>query len=174
MLSAEMNSTLTRVGRRTPMGELMRRYWMPATLSERLPEPDGEPLKIRLLGEDLVAYRDTNGRVGLLDEYCPHRTASMWLGRNEEAGLRCVFHGWKFDADGNCVDMPSEPAGSDFKDRMRITGYPTVELGGVVWAYMGSPEKQPPPPRFAWTQAPATTRYVSQVWAECNWLQGLE
>src|ERR671912_1459042 len=127
MLSREENEILTRVGPGTPMGELMRRYWVPAALSRELPEPDCPPVRVKLLGENLVAFRDTSGRLGLLDEFCPHRRASLFLGRNEECGLRCVYHGWKFDADGRCVDMMNEP--DSFAHKIRITAYPTVEVG---------------------------------------------
>ncbi len=174
MLAREDNELLTRVGPGTPMGETMRRYWIPALLAWELPEPDGAPVRVRLLGEDLVAFRDTQGRVGLLDEYCPHRRASLFFGRNEECGLRCVYHGWKFDADGRCVDMMNEPESLDFKHKVRTVAYPTVELGGLVWTYMGPPDLQPPLPHFAWTQAPATHRHVSKVVQESSWLQGLE
>ncbi len=174
MLTQEQNESLTRVGAGTMMGELMRRYWMPAVLSWELAEPDGPPLMIRLLGEDLVAFRQTDGRVGLVGAYCAHRRANLFWGRNEECGLRCVYHGWKFDLDGNCVDMPSEPEASNFKDKVRIPSYPTVEAGGVVWAYMGPAEKQPAPPLFEWTQVPADHRGMTKVLQPCNWLQGLE
>src|SRR5215468_3626812 len=114
------------------MGDLMRRYWIPALLSWELPNADSDPLRVRLLGEDLVAFRDTNGQVGMLQNNCPHRGASLFFGRNEECGLRCVYHGWKFSTDGTCVDMPNEPAESDFKTRVRARAYPTQERGGVV------------------------------------------
>ncbi len=174
MLSRADNETLTRTNRGTPMGQALRCYWIPALLSSELPEPDGPPVRVRLLGEDLVAFRDTRGRVGLLDEFCPHRRASLFLGRNEECGLRCVYHGWKFDVDGNCRDMMNEPPGSDFHTKVKITAYPTLEQGGVVWAYLGAPGRQPPPPNFEWTQAPETHRRVSKNWQVCNWLQSLE
>ena len=115
MLTREQNDLLTHTDPSTPGGEYMRRYWLPALLAEELPEPDGAPVRVRLLGENLVAFRDTNGRVGLLDEFCPHRRASLWLGRNEECGLRCVYHGWKYDVDGNCVDMMNEPEEFQFQ-----------------------------------------------------------
>src|SRR5580698_5797216 len=137
MLTPQENERLTRVGRGTPMGETLRRYWLPAALSSELPEPDGAPIRVRLLGEDLIAFRDSNGRVGLVDAYCPHRRAPLFFGRNEECGLRCVYHGWKFDVDGNCVDLPSEPEGSPMKANIKIKHYPTFEKGGVVWAYLG-------------------------------------
>lgn len=174
MLSHADNETLTRVGPDTPMGRALRCYWIPALLSAELPEPDGPPVRVRLLGEDLVAFRDTSGQVGLLDEFCPHRLASLFLGRNEEGGLRCVYHGWKFDAAGHCLDMMNEPPGSDYPTKVRITAYPTLEQGGVIWAYLGDPARRPPPPDFEWTQVPATHRRVSKNRQVCNWLQALE
>jgi len=156
------------------MGKLMRRYWVPALLSWELPEPDCEPVRVKLLGEQLVAFRDTAGRVGMLDELCAHRCVSLWLGRNEDSGLRCVFHGWKYDVDGNCVDMPNEPAETDFKDRVKQIAYPAVELGGIIWTYMGPPELKPALPKFEFTQVPQPQRQVTKTWEECNWLQGLE
>ena len=138
-MRSEDHLRLVRVGPGTPAGELFRRYWQPAALSAELPERDGAPVRVRLLGEDLIAFRDTQGRVGLVDAYCPHRRAPLFFGRNEECGLRCVYHGWKFDADGNCVDLPSEPADSPMKHGIRIKAYPTVERGGIVWAYLGPP-----------------------------------
>ncbi len=174
MLTHQQNETLTRVGPGTQMGEVMRRYWIPALLSWELAEPDCPPIEVRLMGEDLVAFRATDGTVGLVDAYCAHRRVSLFWGRNEEQGLRCVYHGWKFDAAGNCVDMPSEPAASNFKDRVKIPAYPTYEAGGVVWAYMGPKEKQPAPPLFEWTQVPPAQRGLSKVVEECNWLQALE
>ncbi len=174
MLSREENELLTQVGPETPMGQTMRRYWIPALLAWELPEPDCPPVRVKLLGEDLVAFRDTEGRIGLLDEFCPHRRVSLYFGRNEECGLRCVYHGWKFDAEGRCIDMMNEPAELDFKQKIRTTAYPTVEVGGIIWAYMGLAALQPPLPQFAWTQAPETHRHVTKVIQECNWLQALE
>ena len=174
MLTREESETLVRVGPGTPMGRLIRRYWVPALLSRELPEPDCPPVRVKLLGERLVAFRDTGGRVGLVNEFCAHRGASLWFGRNEEHGLRCVFHGWKYDADGNCVDMMNEPDAYDFKQKVHLRAYPTVEVGGLVWAFMGPEERKPPPPEFQWTRVPETHRYVDKTWEECNWLQGLE
>jgi phenylpropionate dioxygenase-like ring-hydroxylating dioxygenase large terminal subunit len=174
MLTPEENARLTRVGRDTPAGKLMRRYWQPACLSSELPEPDGAPLRVQLLSEDLIAFRDTEGRVGLVDAYCPHRRAPLFFGRNEECGLRCVYHGWKFDRAGNCVDMPSEPAGTTLQAKVKLLAYPTVEKGGVVWAYMGPKELTPPEPDYEWMRAPATHRFVSKTFENCNWLQALE
>lgn len=174
MLAREENELITRVGSETPMGQTMRRYWIPALLGWELPEPDCAPLRVKLLGEDLVAFRDTAGRVGLMDEYCPHRRVSLFFGRNEECGLRCVYHGWKFDVTGQCVDMMNEPEELAFKNKIRNTAYPTVELGGIIWTYMGPPALTPPLPKFAWTQTPATHRHVSKVIQDNNWLQALE
>ena len=174
MLSREENQLVTRVGQGTPMGNTLRMYWIPALLSQEIPEPDGPPARVRLLGEDLVAFRDSEGRIGLLDELCPHRRASLYFGRNEECGLRCVYHGWKYDVEGNCVDQLNEPPEHQFKQHIHITAYPTSEMGGIVWAYMGPPEKMPAPPKFAWTQVPQARRHVSKVIEECNWLQALE
>ena len=174
MLTKEENQLITRVGPGTPMGDVLRRYWMPALLTEQVAKPDCPPVRVKLLGEDLVAFRDTQGRVGLLDEYCPHRRASMFLGRNEECGLRCVYHGWKFDVAGDCVDMPNEPAASNFKDKVTIQSYPTIEMGGVIWAYMGPPEKQPEPIGMEWLRAPEDHRFVSQTHEYCNYVQCVE
>jgi phthalate 4,5-dioxygenase len=172
MLKPEENELLTRVGQGTPMGATVRRYWIPALLARELAEPDGPPVRVRLLSEDLVAFRDSTGRVGLVDEFCPHRRASLWFGRNEEGGLRCVYHGWKFAVDGSCLEQMNEP--EPFCHKVHLNAYPTVELGGIVWTYMGPPEHTPPLPKFAWTQAPASHRHVSKVIQECNWLQALE
>jgi phthalate 4,5-dioxygenase len=172
MLSVEENERLTRTGPGTPMGDTLRRYWLPALLAWELPASDCPPVRVQLLGEKLVAFRDTRGRIGLLDEFCPHRRASLWLGRNEECGLRCVYHGWKFDVDGNCVDQMNEP--DPFTDKIHLKAYPTVDLGGVIWAYMGPRDLQPPLPKFAWTQVPDTHRHISKVIQACNWLQALE
>jgi phenylpropionate dioxygenase-like ring-hydroxylating dioxygenase large terminal subunit len=174
MLTAEENELVTRTGPGTPMGEVMRRYWMPAALSSELAEPDGAPVRVKLLGERLVAFRDSSGKVGLVDEFCAHRRASLFLGRNEENGIRCVYHGWKYDVNGTCLETPTEPAGSNFKDKIRIKSYPALEMGGLVWAYLGPKEKTPPPPKFEFTQVPETHRYVTKTWEECNWLQALE
>src|ERR1041384_4739802 len=144
MLSKESTELLTRVGPGTPMGNLLRRYWMPALLSSEVPQADSDPVRVRLMGEDLIAFRDTAGRVGLMAHNCPHRGASLFFGRNEEGGLRCVYHGWKFSADGTCLDMPNEPAESDFKHNVKATAYPTQERGGLIWAYLG-PRTDPPP-----------------------------
>jgi phenylpropionate dioxygenase-like ring-hydroxylating dioxygenase large terminal subunit len=174
MLTQAENERLTRVGPGSPMGRLFRRYWIPALLSEELVEPDGAPVRVRLLGEDLIAYRDTSGAVGLVGAYCPHRRAPMFFGRNEELGLRCVYHGWKFDRHGSCVDMPSEPSDSLFKTKVRTDAYPTWEGGGIVWTYMGPPEQRPPVPEYELVRTPPTHRFISKTYEECNFLQALE
>jgi phthalate 4,5-dioxygenase oxygenase subunit len=174
MLTTQENERLTRVGPGTPMGETLRRYWLPALLSSELPDRDGAPARVRMLGEDLVAFRDGDGQVGLVDAFCPHRRAPLFFGRNEERGLRCVYHGWKFDRNGTCVDMPSEPPDSLFKTKVTVTAYPTHEAGGMVWAYLGPADLRPPPPDSELLRAPATHRHVSKTFENCNWLQALE
>jgi phthalate 4,5-dioxygenase len=174
MLSEADNVRLTRVSAGTPMGELMRRYWQPALLSSELAENDGAPIRVRLLGEDLIAFRDTSGKVGLVDAYCPHRRAPLFFGRNEECGLRCVYHGWKFDAAGNCVDLPTEPASSNMKTHIKVKAYPTFEKADIVWAYMGPADQMPAPPDYEWMRTPATHRWITKTYEQCNWLQALE
>ena len=173
MLSAADNEMLTRVGRGTPMGELMRRYWLPVMPVEELGGPDCDPQRFRLLGEDLVIFRDSKGDVGVFSETCPHRGTSLFYGRNEENGLRCIYHGWKFDVSGQCVDMPNEPDGSNFKHKARAWAYRGAIHGGVVWAYLG--EGDPPGlPQFEWALVPAEQRQFSLALRSCNWMQGLE
>lgn len=172
MLSREDNELLCRVGPGTPMGDLMRQYWVPVGMSSELPEKDGDPLRVRLLGEDLIAFRVSSGAVGLVKNSCPHRGASLFYGRNEEEGLRCVYHGWKFDACGTCVDMPSEPPESRFKDKVRLTAYPCVERNGMIWTYMGRRSTPPPMPDL---EAAFTEGASIQVYQRaCNWVQALE
>jgi phenylpropionate dioxygenase-like ring-hydroxylating dioxygenase large terminal subunit len=174
MLSQEDNEYLTRVGPGTPMGNLMRQYWLPAMLSSELPAPDCDPVRVMLLGEKLIAFRDSNGQIGLLGNHCPHRGASLFFGRNEECGLRCVYHGWKFDVAGNCVDMPNEPPESNFKHKIKHTAYPCRERGGIVWTYMGPRATPPPLPELEPNKVAADRVAVQAIQRECNWLQGLE
>jgi len=174
MLSVEDNQTLTRVGAGTPMGALLRRFWFPALLASEVAEPDGKPARVRLLGEDLVAFRDTEGRVGLLDEHCPHRRASLALGLNQHSGLRCLYHGWKFGVDGRCQDAPTESAGAKFCARIRTKAYPTREAGGVIWTYMGPPELQPAFPEFQWLSMPGTHAVPFKILEDCNYAQAVE
>src|SRR5579884_4152243 len=173
MLTHEENELLTRTGPGTPMGHIFRRYWLPALLSDEL-EADGEPKQIRLLGQRLVAFRDSQGRAGVLDENCPHRGASLAYGRNEECGLRCIYHGWKVDVAGRIVDTPSEPEDSTFKDRIRHTAYGVREAGGIIWAYLGPAEQEPAFPEWQWLAAPADQVEINKVFQECNYAQGLE
>jgi phthalate 4,5-dioxygenase len=174
MLTHEQNERLVRTDRGTEMGELLRRYWIPALLSEEIAEPDCPPVRVQLLGERLIAFRDTNGRIGLLDERCSHRTASLFFGRNEECGLRCSYHGWKYDVDGNCVDMPSEPPESRFREKIRHPAYPCAERGGVVWAYLGPADRKPELPELEWAGLPASQVFVSKRLQESNFMQAME
>ncbi|HEX6210775.1 MAG TPA: Rieske 2Fe-2S domain-containing protein [Methylomirabilota bacterium] len=173
MLSREDNELLTRVGPGTAMGGLMRRYWLPVLQSTEL-EPGGRVKRVMLLGERLIAYRARNGTPGLIGEFCPHRLASLYFGRVEEAGMRCVYHGWAFGLDGQCHDMPSEPPESAFPSKIRTAGYPCVERGGVIWTYMGAERPLPPLPDLEWTLLPAPHVFVSKRVQECNWFQALE
>src|SRR5438270_12765001 len=181
MLSREDNELLTRVAPGTAMGSLLRCFWQPFALASELPGADSDPVRVRLLGEDLVAFRDSTGTPGLLAANCPHRGASLFFGRNEESGIRCVYHGWKFDTNGTCLDMPNEPtlkrgapAESDFKHRVKATAYPVEERGGVLWAYLGPRPEIPRPPELEWTHVPASQRYVSKRIQACNYLQNVE
>src|SRR2546426_8971827 len=175
MLSREDNELMCRVGRGTPMGELLRQYWMPALASTELPPADGPLKKVRLLGEDLVAFRDTNGAIGMFPANCPHRGASLFLGRNEACGLRCVYHGWKFDVTGRCVDMPNEPDARTFRDKVRARAYPCRDVNGVIWTYMGPRPAAPPFPAFEINTLPPEHAYPPLVMLEAvHWVQALE
>jgi phthalate 4,5-dioxygenase len=174
MLGTEDNESITRVGPGTVMGNLMRQYWVPAMLSSELPRPNCPPVRVLLLGEKLIGFRDSAGKVGLLGNFCPHRGASLFYARNEQSGLRCVYHGWKFDTEGRCTDMPSEPPDSNFKDKVRAKAYPCVERGGFVWAYMGPRQPPPPLPDLEATQLPTEQTVAFAYQRNCNWLQGLE
>jgi phthalate 4,5-dioxygenase len=174
MLSQQDNELLCRVGPGTPMGNMMRLYWIPAIRSEELPSPDCPPVRIRLLGENLIGFRTTSGKVGLMQNACPHRGASLFFGRNEEEGLRCVYHGWKFDVEGNCVDMPSEPAESNFKAKVKAVSYPSIERGGVIWTYMGPLATPPELPRLEANMLPEGQYNLQTIFQECNWMQGWE
>jgi len=174
MLTREQNDLATRTGPGTPMGGLLRRYWIPFLLSEELPEPECPPVRVKILSERLLAWRDTKGRLALTDEFCAHRGVSLWFGRNEENGLRCPYHGWKYDHTGQCIEVPSEPAEGGFCRKIKLKSYPCVECGGVVWAYMGPPEEKPPLPEFEWMNLPASHCYISKRCQECNYLQAME
>ena len=174
MLSLKDNETLTKTGPGTPIGKLLRRFWTPALLATELPKPDCPPVKVKLMGEALVAFRDTNGRIGLIDQFCAHRKANLFFGRNEECGLRCVYHGWKYDVEGNCVDMPSEPPESRFKEKIRLKSYPCQEWGGIIWTYMGPRELRPELPQLEWARLPDSHRCFQKRLQDCNWAQALE
>jgi phthalate 4,5-dioxygenase len=172
VLSKEDNEILTRVGPGTPMGNLLRRYWIPACLTSEIDEPDGPPARVRLLGEDLVAFRDTNGDVGLIEEQCPHRGASLFYGRNEECGLRCTYHGWKFDVTGQCTDQRSEL--HPFAQKIKVTSYPVRESGGIVWTYMGPAETMTPFRDFGTDSLPASLVAANKELVRCNWVQSMD
>jgi phenylpropionate dioxygenase-like ring-hydroxylating dioxygenase large terminal subunit len=174
MTPREQNDLLTRTGPGTPMGNLLRRYWIPALLAGELPEPDCPPVRVKLLSERLLAFRNTRGKVGIIDEFCAHRGVSLWFGRNEDNGLRCSYHGWKYDVSGQCVEIPSEPVESGFCKKIKLTSYPCIELGDVIWIYMGPPELKAPLPAFEWARVPASYQFVSKRTEECNWLQAME
>src|SRR5487761_255802 len=174
MLSAQVNELLTRTGLGAPMGALFRQYWIPALLAEELPENDCPPVRVKLLSERMIAFRDSEGRLGLIDEFCAHRGASLWFGRPEESGIRCAYHGFKYDVAGRCVEVPSEPEGSTFCTRIKLTSYPLVKVGDILWTYMGDPARRPPLPAFEFATVPAEQTYTSKRWQECNWLQALE
>jgi len=173
-MTPEENDLLCRVEGSAPMGQIMRRHWIAACLSEEVAEPDGAPVRVRLLGENLVVFRDSKGRLGALDEYCAHRRASLVFARNEECGLRCLYHGWKFDVDGNVVDLASEPPGSNVPQRVKQKAYPVREAGGFVWTYIGPPEEMHEfePPAFA--PSPDVRVSATKVRVRCNWAQILE
>src|SRR5438067_6840880 len=174
MLTREDNELVTRVGPGTPMGNLLREYWLPAMMSTELASPDCPPVRIRLLGENLIAFRTTSGKIGVIQNACPHRGASLFFGRNEEEGLRCVYHGWKFDVSGQCLDMPSEPAESNFKTKIRATAYPCRERNGIIWTYMGPRQVPPPLPDLEANLLPKEQGRLSTLMQGCNWLQALE
>ena len=174
MLRKDHNDLLTQTGPGTPMGRMFRSYWIPALLTGELPENECPPVRVKLLSERLLAFRDTQGRHGLIDEFCAHRGVSLWFGRNEESGLRCSYHGWKYDVTGQCIEVPSEPVESGFCKKVKLKSYPLVERGGVLWTYMGAPDKQPALPEWEFAMVPATQTFMSKRWQECNWLQALE
>jgi phthalate 4,5-dioxygenase oxygenase subunit len=174
MLKKQDNDLLTQTSPGTPMGELFRRFWLPALLSEEVAEAGGEPVRLQLLSERMLAFRDSEGKLGLIDEFCAHRGVSLWFGRNEEGGIRCPYHGWKYDVNGQCVDVPSEPAESGYCKKIKLKSYPLIEQGGVVWVYMGPPEHQPPLPAYEFSTVPTSQSFMTKRLQESNWLQALE
>lgn len=174
MITSAENEALVRVGRGTPMGDFMRQFWVPACLSSEL-VADAEPMRLMLLGEKLIAFRDTRGRVGIMDHRCPHRCASLFFGRNEQGGIRCVYHGWKFDVDGNCLDQPNLPDKNKYPAGTKTIAYRTAEQGGLVYVYMGQNQSVPPPlPQIEATLAQPDDRNIALIQRDCNWLQALE
>ena len=173
MLTADENAQLTRVGPGTLMGDLMRQYWIPVVEAREL-AAGGRPKRVRILGEDLVAFRDPSGRAALVSEFCAHRRASLYFARNEPRGLRCVYHGWQFAPDGRCLDQPNERPESVFQDKVKLPAYPCGERGGVVWTYMGPASPPPELPDLEWALVPESHRFVSKFWQGCNYLQALE
>jgi len=174
MLRKEQNDLLTQTGPGTPMGEMFRCYWIPALLAEELPGNDCAPVRVKLLGERLLAFRDSEGRYGLIDEFCAHRGVSLWFGRNEQGGLRCPYHGWKYDHTGQCTEVPSEPKESGYCGKIKLKSYPLVKIGDILWTYMGPAEKQPPHPEWEFSLVPSEQTFTSKRWQECNWLQAME
>ena len=174
MLTQEENELLVHTGPGTPMGEFFRRFWIPVALTEEIPEPDCTPARVRVLNEDLILFRDTEGKVGLIDAYCAHRFSPLFFGMNEESGLRCLYHGWKYDVTGQCVDIPFIPEGQTYKDKVQLKAYPTLDKGGFIWAYMGPAELEPPFPPFDFAAIPESHRENWKIICECNWLQSME
>lgn len=174
MLNREDNELLTQTGPGTAMGEMLRRFWVPFGESSQLPEPDCDPIEVHLMGEHLVAFRDSKGRLGLVEDFCPHRGAPLFYGRNEEEGLRCIYHGWKFNVDGRCIDMPSEPARSNFKDKVQVRSYPVEEMAGTLWTYMGPKDRMPKLPHLEWASLKPKQFQITRYNQECNWVQALE
>ena len=173
MLTKQDNEMITQVGPGTPMGMYMRQYWIPVCLSEEL-DSDGPSRRVKLLGEDLVAFRVTSGKVGLVQTNCPHRGAGLYFGRNEEEGLTCVYHGWKFGIDGQCLDMPNEPDSNRFHEKVMAKAYPCSERNGLIWAYMGSRKDPPPLPMFEWNSNPDNIPIMWRNYRACNWMQAME
>ncbi|MCG2592911.1 Rieske 2Fe-2S domain-containing protein [Ramlibacter sp. XY19] len=174
MLSHEKNAILTQSGPDAPMGKFMRAFWTPAMTAAEVPAADEPPVRLQLLNERLVVFRDSAGRVGVLEENCPHRGASLFFGRNEEGGIRCVYHGWKFDVDGGCMDMPTEPAGSRMCQNVKAKAYPARLAGGLLWVYMGSASPAPELPAFEFIGLPGDQIYASRWHQECNYAQAME
>ncbi len=174
MLTKEQNALLTQTEPGTPMGDMFRSYWLPALLGEELPENDCPPVRVQILSEHLIAFRDSEGNYGLLNEFCAHRGVSLWFGRNEHCGLRCPYHGWKYDHTGQCVEIPSEPKDTGFADRIKLKSYPLIERGGILWTYMGPPDQQPPYPEWEFIMVEPEQTFASKRLQGTNWLQAME
>jgi phthalate 4,5-dioxygenase len=174
MLRKEQNDLLTQTAPGTPMGDMFRSYWMPVLLSEELPENGCPPVRVQLLSERLLAVRDSEGKLGLIDEFCAHRGVSLWFGRNEDCGIRCPYHGWKYGVDGECQEVPSEPEESGFRQKIKLKSYPLIERGGIFWTYMGPADRLPPEPEWEFIKVPRTQSFTSKRLQESNWLQAME
>ncbi len=174
MLRKEVNDLLTQTDKGTPMGELFRQYWIPALLASELPENDCPPVRVKLLGEPMIAFRDSAGRYGLMEEFCAHRRVSLWFARNEEGGLRCSYHGWKYDVTGQCTEIPSEDEGSDFCKSIKLQAYPLIKVGDVLWTHMGDAENRPPEPEWEFATVNSEQTVSTKRVQQCNWLQALE
>ena len=174
MLSAADNELLVRTGEGTAMGEYFRRYWLPVALSREMPAPDSPPIRVKVMGEELIAFRDTNGRVGLIEPRCAHRGTSLYFGRNEECGLRCIHHGWKYDVEGKCIEMPNVDPDAGMQGKISIKAYPTREFGELVWAYLGPRERMTELPQLEHGMLPASHRYVTKRLQACNWARSEE
>ena len=174
MLTHEKNALLTQTGPGTPMGKFMRAFWTPAMTAPEVPAADEPPVRLQLLGESLVVFRDSEGRVGVLEEHCPHRGASLFFGRNEEGGLRCVYHGWKFDVTGACLELPTEPASSRMRHNIKARSYPARIAGGLLWVYLGEAKPAPELPAFEFLGVPGAQVYASRWQQECNYAQAME
>jgi phthalate 4,5-dioxygenase oxygenase subunit len=171
MLTKADNELLVRIGPKTPMGELFRRFWTPIMLASELGGPNSAPVRVRILGEELVAFRDSHGKLGLLDAYCPHRRANLFWGRNEHDGLRCVYHGWKFDVTGQCTDLPNCPEGTNLKNKVKATSYPAMERGGLIWAFMGPIDLMPEFPAIEAFLVPDDHRSITKMVTRGNYAQ---
>ncbi len=174
MLRKEVNDLLTQTDKGTPMGDLFRQYWIPTLLARELPEDDCPPVRVKLLGEPMIAFRDSEGRYGLMEEFCAHRRVSLWFGRIEESGLRCPYHGWKYDVTGQCLEIPSEPEDSDLYKSIKLRAYSLIRVGDVLWAHMGDPENRPPEPKWEFVTVTPEQTVTTKRMQECNWLQALE
>ena len=174
MLRKDVNELLTQTNPGTSMGAFFRQYWIPALLARELPEDDCAPVRVKLLGERLIAFRDSEGRYGLMDEFCAHRGVSLWFGRNEEGGLRCPYHGWKYDYTGQCIEVPSEPEESGFCEKIKLAAYPMIKIGDILWTFMGDKDDQPSEPVWEFATVPSEQTFTSKRWQESNWLQAME
>ncbi|HEX7299395.1 MAG TPA: aromatic ring-hydroxylating dioxygenase subunit alpha [Solirubrobacteraceae bacterium] len=174
MLKREVNELLTQTGYGTPGGDLFRQYWLPALLAEELPENDCPPVRVKILSERLIAFRDSEGRYGLIDEFCAHRGVSLWFGKVTECGIRCAYHGWKYDVNGQCLEVPSAPEHNNFASKVKLTSYPLVKVGDILWTHMGHPDTRPGLPEFEFATVAPEQTYTSKRWQESNWLQALE